>query len=202
MHFIIYKTTNTTNGKIYIGKHKTSNLDDGYVGSGKNLKHAIAKYGIENFTKEVLFIFDNEAEMNSKEAEIVNEEFILREDTYNICIGGQGGFEYINSNGLRGCYNEKTRKKISKTLKGRPPSNATIEAIKKSHSLGKHKYDTFSGKTHTYESKQKMKKSKNVGTSNSQFGTMWITDGKENKKIKKDVDIMPDGWYKGRTMNM
>lgn len=27
---------------------------------------------------------------------------------------------------------------------------------------------------------------------------MWITDGIENKKIKKDVDNIPQGWYKGR----
>lgn len=32
---------------------------------------------------------------------------------------------------------------------------------------------------------------------NSQYGTMWITNGSENKKIKK-VDTIPEGWYKGR----
>lgn len=37
-----------------------------------------------------------------------------------------------------------------------------------------------------------------MGKDNSQYGTMWITDGINNKKIKKDVDFIPDGWYKGR----
>lgn len=37
------------------------------------------------------------------------------------------------------------------------------------------------------------------GEKNSQFGSMWITNGTENKKIKK-VDIIPEGWYKGRKM--
>ena len=32
---------------------------------------------------------------------------------------------------------------------------------------------------------------------NSQSGTMWITDGTNNKKIKK-TDKIPCGWYKGR----
>ena len=32
---------------------------------------------------------------------------------------------------------------------------------------------------------------------NSQYGTMWITNGTENKKIKKDEPI-PEGWNKGR----
>lgn len=35
------------------------------------------------------------------------------------------------------------------------------------------------------------------GERNSQYGTMWITDGTNNKKLKKSEPI-PDGWYKGR----
>jgi hypothetical protein len=90
MHYIIYKTTNLISNKIYIGQHITNNLDDGYLGSGKNLKHDIKKYGKENFVKEILFIFDNFEDMDNKEKELVTKEFALREDTYNIIIGGQG----------------------------------------------------------------------------------------------------------------
>ena len=46
---------------------------------------------------------------------------------------------------------------------------------------------------------EKMRKSKNRGEINSQFGTMWITNGEENKKLKLKSDI-PEGWYKGRKM--
>lgn len=35
------------------------------------------------------------------------------------------------------------------------------------------------------------------GTNNSQYGTMWITDGYNAKKIKCD-EVIPSGWYKGR----
>ena len=97
MKYTIYKVTNTLNGKIYIGKHQTKDLNDGYMGSGKYLKRAIQKHGIENFIKEILYIFNTEAEMNAREAELVSEEFCLREDTYNICVGGHGGFSYVNS---------------------------------------------------------------------------------------------------------
>jgi len=97
MIYTIYKITNIINNKIYVGKHQTNDLNDDYMGSGKRLKQAINKYGIENFKKEILFIFYTEEEMNRKEAEIVTEEFCLRNDTYNICVGGKGGFSYINT---------------------------------------------------------------------------------------------------------
>ena len=38
---------------------------------------------------------------------------------------------------------------------------------------------------------------KGCGKNNSQYGTVWITNGTENKKIKKNTEI-PNGWYLGR----
>ena len=201
MLYTIYKITNLLDGKIYIGKHQTKDLNDGYMGSGKILRRSIAKHGIENFKKEILFQFDNEADMNAKEAELVTEEFCLREDTYNLCPGGQGGWGYVNTTGLRSSgHSELMYKKVSNTLKGRSPSPSTVKGIKLAHSTGKYRYDTFTGKAHNDETKKKIGEanSRLTGQRNSQFGTMWITNGQENKKIKRDVDIIPEGWYKGR----
>ena len=91
MKYTIYQITNTLNGKIYIGKHQTENINDGYFGSGTALRDAIKKYGKQHFSKEVLFVFDNEAEMNQKERELITEEFVQRQDTYNLGVGGEGG---------------------------------------------------------------------------------------------------------------
>jgi hypothetical protein len=95
MHYTIYKVKNKINGKIYIGKHQTYDLIDGYMGSGKLIQAAIEKYGIENFTKEILYIFKTEDEMNSKEKEMVTEEFVKRKDTYNMTTGGQGSWDHL-----------------------------------------------------------------------------------------------------------
>ena len=203
MFYTIYQITNRLDGKIYIGKHQTKDLNDGYMGSGKHLKSAQNKHGIENFTKEILFQFDNEADMNAKEAELVTEEFAATSTNYNLCPGGQGGWGYINKVNptLRTAgHSKEMYQKVSTTLKGKRPSDQTISAIKASHANGKYKYDTFTGKIHSDQAKKKISEanSKLTGQRNSQFGTMWITNGQENKKIKKDVDIIPEGWYKGR----
>jgi uncharacterized protein YlzI (FlbEa/FlbD family) len=95
MHYIIYETTNLINGKKYIGKHKTSNLDDNYLGSGLYLQKSIQKYGRENFERKVLFVFDNENEMEEKEKELVNSELIRNDQYYNISLGGQGGITVL-----------------------------------------------------------------------------------------------------------
>ena len=100
MHYYLYEIKNNLNGKIYVGVHKAKSMDDGYMGSGKILKSAIAKHGEENFTKTILETFDSLEAMYAREKEVVNEEFLARDDVYNLRRGGFGGFDHINQNGL------------------------------------------------------------------------------------------------------
>lgn len=88
MYYTIYKIQNILNGKFYIGKHETKNLDDGYFGSGIALQRAVKKYGKENFVKTVLYIFDTEREMDLAERILVVVDF---ETSYNLGRGGEGG---------------------------------------------------------------------------------------------------------------
>jgi hypothetical protein len=97
MHlYIIYQVTNKINNKFYIGIHKTKDIDDSYMGSGKLIKHAINKYGVENFDKKILHIFTNKIEANKKERELVNESLLNNKMCYNLKEGGYGGFDHIH----------------------------------------------------------------------------------------------------------
>lgn len=90
--FYLYKITNKIDNKIYIGCHQTKNINDGYMGSGKHIKRAVAKYGTENFIKEVLSLHTSANEMYDAEANIVTKEFASNLSTYNIAEGGRGGY--------------------------------------------------------------------------------------------------------------
>lgn len=100
MFYIVYKTTCILDNMYYIGVHKTKNIEDGYIGSGKYITRAIKKYGKENFSREILFVFDNQKEMFDKETELVTEEVVKDRNNYNCKIGGSANFYYINENKL------------------------------------------------------------------------------------------------------
>ena len=217
MYYLIYKITNTVNNKIYIGKHQTDNKDDDYMGSGKILKRAIEKYGVDKFKKEILFECGSLEEMNEKEADIVDEEFVARLDTYNVKLGGQGGFDYINEktnwNGFKyinenGLNNKSNQHLIVSERIKDDDEYAKEFSLKISNSLKlyyKHNPNPFLGKKHTEESKKKISKANSIrqrGENNSNYGKCWIYNEelKENKTIKKeDLNTwLEKGWRKGR----
>lgn len=214
MYYLIYKITNTVNNKIYIGAHRTNMMNDSYMGSGIYLKLAVEKYGIENFTKEILFVFDNEKEMFEKERVLVNEEFVQRNDTYNLCVGGGNypNYEYKISEKMINFLREISPIGLEKALiklkwlyqNDKQWRKEKIENYKKSMKKYYENNDGFfKGKKHTNETKKKIGSSnskKQKGKRNSQYGTFWVTDGKNNKKVKCNNEI-PEGFVKGRYLD-
>jgi len=280
--YLVYKIINKINDNCYVGIHVTENINDNYMGSGNNIKKAIKEYGLENFEKILLFQFDNKKEMFDKEAELVNEEFIARPDTYNIIKGG-GQFlttdtisikdmdenyfrvhktdpRYLSGELIPICKNKITVKdKSGKTfsvnrddsrylsgelitlgdmgknkipvqnklkkcffvdkndpryLSGelkhimaglitvRDKNGKTFSVVDKNDPryLSGELVGTFTGLKHTEKAKKKIGQKNSVhqkGEGNSQYGTMWITNGNKNKKINK-LDVIPDNWEKGR----
>lgn len=189
--YTVYKTTNILDGKFYIGVHRTTNVHDEYLGSGKVLRHAILKHGISNFTKDVLFVFEDKESAYQKEMELVNLDVVNDPMCYNIKIGGVGGWDYALNSPNRD--KEKQReicRKLATPERGRLANKAL---------LSKHPKNVFYGKKHSDDTKRKIgdANKKNVGDKNSQFGTMWITNETQNKKWKRD-EPLPNGWRRGR----
>ena len=95
MKYTVYKTTNSINGHYYIGVHKEGKKP--YLGSGDRITMAIKKYGKDNFVKEVLYTFETKEEAYLKEAELVTEDLINDPMSYNVKLGGDGGWDLHNN---------------------------------------------------------------------------------------------------------
>ena len=186
--------------------HSTSNLKDGYIGSGTHLKYAIRKYGIDNFKIEILEWCDNRDELIKRERKIITEVYINDINCYNLKPGGEGGFnnkehqfKCSQAAGLK--HSERMKNDESYRLNY---SKKISAANKRRIARGETSfYCDWTGKKHKEESIQKMKESKRghgIGKQNSQYGLKWITDGNTNQKIKKD-EPLPEKWKHGRISN-
>lgn len=254
-----YRIENKINGNFYYGVHRTNNLDDGYMGSGKRLRYAINKYGIENFNKEILMFFEEYDEALNYEEEVVNEVLLIDPSCYNLTKGGKGGWYYINNvkykdghifnknkvvviidgkfkkvskeeylnNNLilqhnnHTCFKDDAGKIFYLNNDDKKIKELNLHGVNYNKILCKDKngntymvdindirylsgeFECFwKNRNHSLKTKEKMKKTMNEhehqqGEKNSQYGTCWITNEKENKKIYKG-DLIPDGWKLGR----
>ena len=120
---IIYRTTNTLDGKYYLGKHSTNILEDGYLGSGLLINRAIKKHGTGSFQREILFVYDNATDMELKEQELVTEQVLSDPNCFNLALGGQGG-------NLGAAVNARIGTAMSVLLTGKPKTEAHKNALR------------------------------------------------------------------------
>ena len=137
----IYKITNHINNRFYIGLQSKSVEDTSkYYGSGKLIKKAIEKYGIDNFSKDIL-------ERDIASIDVLNERemYWIKETKaftsrsgYNQTEGGSGTIGYIMSNATRAKMSKnhnrdrqpptvEHRLNLSKAKKGIPQSKEHVE---------------------------------------------------------------------------
>lgn len=225
MELYIYKTTNIINKKYYIGKHIGLKNDD-YLGSGKLLKAAIRKYGKSNFKKEILIEATSLEELNELEKQYVTQKEIDDSNCYNLKLGGEGGWDYINKIGKNGTILGVTRQKLLRNSNLEWKNNwkkkhkdaiskfskkeLRIRGNKISRSLKKYYENhegTFKNKKHNEIVKQKIGIANSIhqkGTNNSNYGKCWIYNNnlKQSISIKKDElnNYLKLGWIKGRKM--
>lgn len=223
-YYLVYKTTCLLNGKIYIGKHETFDLNDGYLGSGVLIRRAIEKYGRENFKREILFECSSVGEMNAKEAELVNEDFLRRNDVYNLKSGGDGGWDFCNTpEHHNNIGNRRNTGFMGLVVQGQNPGRETIDSYSDEElkdycrkiSLGVRRFlqdhdHVWIGKHHSEETKRKMceahkKFHLQEGKCNSQFETKCMYNEQLRRTIHaKPEDIqryLDEGWKLGAVYN-
>lgn len=218
MFYYLYEIRNNLNGKIYVGVHKTRDMNDGYMGSGKVIRSAIAKHGIENFTKVVLETFENAEAMYAKEKEVVTDEFLLREDTYNLRRGGLGGWDYVTKHKIN-LLSERFREYVDSgraaqsliraqkfiTFEKRSETSKKI-FLKKDKKQREAQLQMFAEQAKLPEAIERRKnRFKEIGhqqgEKHSQFGTCWIYHELiGSKKCRKELlpEYIEQGWFKGR----
>lgn len=189
--------------------HSTSNLEDGYIGSGRRLRLSINKHGIENHFKEILEFLESRQDLKDREHQLVNEDILKDPMCMNLQLGGGGGFSSIEHQLKCSIAGSKTGPLVVKKLWKENKDWADNKRIVMKDRFNDINYKTsvlksaasaFLGKHHSDESKKRIGEKNSeaqLKNKNSQFGTMWITNGTENKKIKND-SIIPENWKKGR----
>jgi hypothetical protein len=154
IYHTVYRTTNNTNGKSYVGVHTTDNPNDDYLGSGLALRRAIKKYGASNFQKTIISYHDTREEAFQEEKRIVNEQWVNDPDSYNSMLGGMGGN-----------FTQEIKNKISKSLTGKQQSEETKTKRASAHLGRKNSEETITkmriaakGRVITEKAKENMAK--------------------------------------------
>lgn len=124
----VYEIVNLLNNKKYIGFcSKTPETSKNYYGSGTLINLAIKKYGKQNFIKRIIKQFDTVNEARIYEERLILEINAIEDPNfYNLTKGGFGGF---SENAIQKQRSAESRKKISKSNKGRIVSNETRKII-------------------------------------------------------------------------
>ena len=224
MSYYIYCITNKINNKTYIGQRKCPENKlletDKYMGSGSYLKNAQRKYGLQNFTKEILAITETEENINLLEEIFIKLYREIGKAEYNIADGGRqirfSGENAIKvyskiSNSLKGHkVSEEHKRKISQSLKGHKFSEEhkrkmgqSLKGRKFSEEHKRKMGQSQKGRKHNEETKRKMSQSKkghkvSEGTkrkiSEIHKGKHWFNNG----LVEKLLMICPEGFIAGR----
>lgn len=142
MYGYVYKTTDLTNGKIYVGKHRSSNFDPRYLGSGVAIKDAIRAKGRKNFTVELLEEYKTPQDLDEGEKKYIQSlKARDRSIGYNIAEGGEGAILTGSLNGMYGRkHTTESKERMSKAIKERGSRTGAN--------------NSFYGRSHTESTKQ------------------------------------------------
>jgi group I intron endonuclease len=226
MYMIIYKITNKTNGKTYIGKTEKSlnerwkhHLKHVKKGTNRYLYDAIRHYGINNFSIEKIEKVTDKSELNQKEIYWIKQ---LKSNNknfgYNMTEGGDGGkmsdviYKRLADQKRGIPLTDQHKKNVSDSLKGvfvgrklsKKWKRKISETLKKRYKNGELKTDFLKigwkkGKDHPMYGKHHTKKTKKRL---SKVFTGWNRNTPENIEKLKINSTGENNWqYKHITKN-
>jgi group I intron endonuclease len=152
---IIYKVTNTVNGKIYIGQtirpldvRKWQHISDRRHNRDFSYFHqALNKYGKESFEWQILEHCDSKEELDEMEFHYIKQYNTFRPGGYNLTTGGDGCVGNIRS--------DEWRAKQSLAKKNKKLNISDIERLARSNRMSGKNNSCFkvNGKKHNQERK-------------------------------------------------
>lgn len=145
VHYV-YEIQNTLNNATYTGMTSKSTLETPYMGSGKWLKLAQKKYGIQNFTKRILVVCISREHAADVERELIGDQW-QNDDNYNMCPGGGNP-----TKGLK--CTEESKRKMSEARRGKKFGPRSEETRRKIGNANRRKH-----KPHSEETRRKISES-------------------------------------------
>jgi len=180
--------------------HSTSNLEDGYIGSGKQLWLSINKHGKTNHSKEILEFLENRQELKIREVQLVNSDLLNDPLCMNLMQGGKGG---LNRNYADWSIQQKHDITVNATIRSvqlrkedpefekKRASNFSM-TMKKKIVDGEYSPPSWKGKKLKNDHRKHIGEANSVsqkGKKNSQYGKIWIHNENKSKLIKKKTLI-------------
>jgi hypothetical protein len=186
----LYKITNQLTGQYYIGKHNGWK-QNGYWGSGLRLKYNQQKYGIENYTYEILCYSTPEYILKLEEKMVTINLIESDNLCLNLMAGGYGSTSIT----------EDTRKKLSAAKKGhemysRKDRNEKIKNSLTGSKLSEERKEKIRlkaiGKKQSAETK--LKKNESISK------LIWIHNGTVNRRILPNLleEYKNNGFVRGQ----
>lgn len=142
-------------GKIYFGKHSTTNLDDGYICSSTLIRKWVKKH-LNGYVRQIIAFYNSEKELNEAEYNLIHPH-LGKEYCLNLTEGGLGTHLKGEKHPFFGKHHtNETKQRISEKNKGRKnpkSSHPMLEKTRKKISIAN------KGKKRSEETKQKISQS-------------------------------------------
>jgi hypothetical protein len=196
MKHYVYKITFPGMPWFYYGVH----MDNGkpYFGSPKTHKW---RWDFYEHEITILEWFETREEAESIERRIISH-FLNHPDCLNECSGAMYSLDSLRKGALtrnqlpvKDGTREKLKEAALRRWKDPDLANKMLKGAHKGLKRATESAQTERAKTKRKQTFEKIQHQQ--GSNNSQFGTMWITDGVINRKIKRGEEI-PAGFTPGR----